>query len=205
MEFGQAQIIKQGNNYRVQHGTDAGLFVQFYLESVKDEEASETAGRPIFKDREYIKIIPVGDKNTVVCEPVTEEYKMRWAQQYAQFKNQQHQAQEGTPLEQWPPLTKSQVMNFKSVNVHTVEQLAQVADNNLFNLGMGAREIRQKAIAYLQSAEGSAGVLAVQSQLSEALKQIEALKNQLNGFNTDDKPKKVGRPKKEVEDDTDAT
>lgn len=194
--FEAPQIIQQGNNYRVQHGTDAGLFVQFYLEAVKNEEASVEAGRPIFNDKEYIKIIPVGDKNTVVCEPVTEEHKMRWPAQYAAFQNQQHQPQEGTPLEQWPPLTKSQVMTFKAANVHTVEQLANVSDGNLSNLGMGARDLREKAAAYLKSAEGSAPTLAIQQQLNDALKQIEALKNQLAGFGDVAEPKKRGpKPK----------
>lgn len=196
--FQEAQIIQQGNNYRVQHGTDAGLFVQFYLEAIKDEEATIKQGRPIFNDREYIKIIPVGDKNTVVCEPVTEEHKMRWPAQYAAFKNQQHQPQEGTPIDQWPPLTKSQVMMFKAANVHTVEQLSNVSDTNLTNLGMGARELREKAITYLKSAEGSAPTLALQQQLNEAMKQIEALKNQLSGFEEQGAVRKAGRPKKEV-------
>jgi len=89
--FEAPQIIQQGNNYRVQHGTDAGLFVQFYYEAVKDEEASLKEGRPIFLDKEFIKIIPVGDKNTVVCEPVTEDHRMRWPQQYSAPKRQQYQ------------------------------------------------------------------------------------------------------------------
>jgi len=198
--FEAPQIIQQGNNYRVQHGTDAGLFVQFYFEAIKDEEESIKAGRPIFNDREYIKIIPVGDKNTVVCEPVTEEHKMRWPAQYAGFKNQQHQPQEGTPIDQWPPLTKSQVLMFKAANVHTVEQLANVSDGNLGNLGMGARDLREKAIAYLKNAEGSAPTLALQQQLNDAIKQIEALKNQLSGFEEQGavERKKPGRPRKEV-------
>jgi len=196
--FEAPQIIQQGNSYRVQHGTDAGLFVQFYLEAIKDEEATIAAGRPIFHDREYIKIIPVGDKNTVVCEPVTDEHRHRWPAQYAAFKNQQHQPIDGRPIDQWPRMTKSQVMMFKAVNVHTVVQLANVSDANLGNLGMGARDLREKAIVYLKSAEGSAGTLAIQDKLNEALKQIEALKNQLAGFEEQGAVRKPGRPKKEV-------
>lgn len=204
--FTEPQIVQQGSNYRVQHGTDAGLFVQFYFEAVKDEEATIEAGRPIYVDREYIKIIPVGDKMTVVCEPVTDEYRFRWPQQYAAFKAQQHQPQEGTPIDQWPPLTKSQVMTFKAANVHTVEQLANVSDGNLQNLGLGARDLRDKAIAYMKNAEGSSGTLALQQQLNDAMRQIEALKNQLAGFGQQsEEPKKRGRPKKEVENDENAS
>lgn len=198
--FAEAHIVKRGQNYVVTHGDDSGLYVQFYLEAVKDEEESLKEGRPIFHDREYIKIIPAGDKNTVVCEPVSDEYRARFPQQYAAFKNQGVQAQSGTPLEEWAMLTKSQVLTFKAVNIHTVEQLAAVSDGNLFNLGMGARDIREKAKAWLSSANGNAGVMAVQDQLNDALKQIEALKNQMAGLPVVETPKKRGpKPKNKDE------
>jgi len=181
------QIIQRGNNYIVQHGTDAGLYVNFYMESLEDQEASVKEGRPIFRDCEFIKIIPPGDKNTVICEPVTEEYKMRWPNQYAAFKNQQIQVNEGTPLEEWPVLRKSQVMMFKAMNIHTVEHLAAVSDSNLSNLGMGAREIREKAIAYLENAKGSAHAMAAQKEIEELKLQIEAMKNQMAGLGVEQK------------------
>lgn len=199
MTFVTPQIIQQGQNYHVQHGTDAGLYVQFYIESVRDDEASLEEGRPIYKDKEYVKIIPVGDKNTVVCRPIdlngsgsVPPDNIRWPSQYAAFKNQQQQVTEGTPLEQWPPLTKSQVLMMKAVNVHTVEQLCQVSDQNLGNLGMGARDLREKAKVYLESAKNGALPMAAQQEITDLKQQIEALKNQMAGFN---EAKKRGRPK----------
>lgn len=199
-----AQIIRQGNNLSVQHGTDAGLYVKFYMESVQDEEKSSEEGRPIFIDREYIKIIPVGDKNTVICRPVKKTWDAgtppdteRWAKLYEMFKNQQIQANEGTPLEQWAPLSKSQVETMKSVNVHTVEQLSQVADNNLPNLGMGARVLRDKALAFLQQAKDGSALNKYQDEVENLKKQVEALTNQLKGFNIA-KPEKE-KPSKKVE------
>jgi hypothetical protein len=205
MTLASPQIIQKGNNFHVQHGTDAGLFVQFYMEALKDEEATVKEGRPIFVDREFIKIIPVGDKNTVVCRPVRLTWEgnnapdnERWPQQYAAFKNQQIQVNEGTPLEHWSPLTKSQVMSLKAVNVHTVEQLAAVSDGNLHNLGMGARELREKAIFFINSSKDASFSMAAQKEIEELKKQVEALKNQLQGFGNankeNDSPKKRGRP-----------
>lgn len=195
-----AQIIQRGNNYIVQHGTDAGMYVQFYMESIEDKEASEKEGRPIFRDHEFIKIMPPGDKNTVICEPVNEEYRTRWPNQYAAFKNQQVQPNDGTPLEEWPSLRKSQVMMFKAVNVHTVEQLANVSDTNLSNLGMGSREFRDKALAYIETAKTGAIPAAAQNRILELEKQIEALTNQMAGFKIEapeeTEAKKRGRPPK---------
>lgn len=211
MNFVTPQIIQQGQNYRVQHGDDSGLFVQFYMESVQDHEESAKAGRPIFVDKEFIKIIPVGDRNTVICEPVRHQWSgnepphtERFARQYAAFKNQQHEVVEGTPLEQWPPLTKSQVMNFKTASVYTVEQLAAVSDANLHNLGMGARDLRDKAIAYLKNAKETASLMESQQEINALKDQIEALKNQLAGFKSviaeEDAPKRRGRPPAQKED-----
>jgi hypothetical protein len=197
MTLTSPQIIQQGNSYKVQHGTDAGLFVQFYMESLKDEEQSAEKGRPIYIDREFIKIIPVGDKNTVVCRPVRKTWEgdvppdnERWPQQYAAFTNQQTQVTEGTPLEQWPPLSKSQVMTLKSVNVHTVEQLSVVSDTNLQNLGMGARDLRDKALAYLKDADSGSGLAEAQETIKKLTMEIEGLKNQMSGFKTNTKKKK---------------
>jgi hypothetical protein len=189
MSLVEAQIVRQGNNYSVQHGTDAGLYVKFYIEAVKDEEKTIEEGRPIFVDREYIKIIPVGDKNTVVCRPVKTNWdggtppdSERWANLYAAFKNQQIQVTEGTPLNEWAILSKSQVEMMKAANVHTVEQLTQVSDNNLNNLGMGARVLRDKAIAFLQQAKDGSSLNKYQEEIELLKKQLEAVNNQLKGF-----------------------
>ena len=94
MELAEAQVIKQGNNLHVQHGTDSGLYVEFYIEAVQDEEKSKEEGRPIFKDVEMISIRILGDKNTHMVRPI--DYKgshtvpsddVRFAAAYAQFKN----------------------------------------------------------------------------------------------------------------------
>jgi len=211
MDFSTPQVIRNGNSYTVQHGTDAGLFVQFYMEALHDEEASAQEGRPIYVDREFIKIIPVGDKNTVVCRPVKLNYdgntppdNERWPNQYQAFKNQQIQTNEGTPLDQWPPISKSQVLMFKACNVHTVEQLAAVADNNLANLGMGARELQQRAVAFLSNAKDGAGTTQLIKENEELRMQIEGLRNQMNdlisrvGSDDEDKPRR-GRPPKTQE------
>jgi hypothetical protein len=201
------KIIQQGNNYHVQHGTDASAIVQFYMHPVQDEEASLKEGRPIYNDKEYIKIMFAGDKSTVRCRPVDLVGKngnfpdnVRWPAQYAAFKNQNLQVMEGTPLEEWPPLTKSQVLMFKASNVHTVEQLAAVTDQNIGNLGMGARVLRDKANSYLSDAKTSAIPMAAQEEINNLKNQIEALKNQMAGLGAETEKKQRGRPKKEVDD-----
>lgn len=182
----QAVINRDGS---VTHGTDKSLYVEFFMQAIEDEELSREHGRPIFRDREFIKIIPLGDKNTVVCRPVnftaqgqTPADTDRWPVKYQQFKSQQEQVEEGTPITEWPPLTKSQALNLKGINIHTVEQLAAVQDNNLANIGMGARELREKAKAFIEASESTAGLNKLQSENEDLKIQVQALKAQIEAF-----------------------
>lgn len=207
--FAEPIITQQGQNYTVQYGTDRNLIVQFYMEAVKDEEASREAGREISVDKEYIKIMFAGDKNTVRCRPVdlkgsntVPPDNIRFPAQYAAFKAQQEQPMTGTLLQSWPVLSKAQVLNLKACNVHTLEQLASVTDQNLHNLGMGARELRDKAIAYIEAGQSNAVLMAAQDEIAELKRQIAAMQNQMAGLAQDEEIKKRGRPKKEVNDDT---
>lgn len=213
--FAEAQVIKQGNSYSVQHGTDNNLFVEFFMEAIHDEEESVKQGRPIYHDREFVKIIPVGDTKTIVCRPVdkvgtqaTPPDNIRWPRQYESFKNQQVQVMDGTPLEHWAPLTKSQVLMYKSANVHTVEQLANVSDTNLHNLGMGARDVREKAIAYLENAKDNSGISVLQKENEELKIQLQATQEQMKAVlermakfekDDDENAPRRGRPPKQPE------
>lgn len=71
--FSDANIIKQGNNYYVQHGDDKGLYVEFTMETIENVARSEEEGRPIFEDKEYITIRIAGDTKTVRKRPVNLE------------------------------------------------------------------------------------------------------------------------------------
>lgn len=204
MELAEAQIIKSGNNYYVQHGTDAGLYVEFYVEAVEDKEESIKQGRPIFRDVEMTSIRIMGDNKTHVVRPVdlkgsnvVPSDPIRWPRQWAAFKNKQVNPKTGTPITEWPPISKSQAMVLKSLNIHTVEDLAQVSDSNLGNMGMGARDLRDKAVVYLNQAKDGSGLISLQEQNKDLKLQIEALRNQMAALMAD-KPRR-GRPPKEVE------
>ena len=122
----------------------------------ENKAKSRDAGRPIFEDREYVEIIIPGSKNERPIRPVRDEDKERWPDEYRRFKEGQEQASEGTPLEQWPRMTRSRVYELKAVGVYSVEDLAALADSNLTNIGPDARELRNAAQAFLQPDETDA-------------------------------------------------
>jgi hypothetical protein len=134
---------------------------RFKTEAVHLPFRSRTAGRPIYEDREFVEILIPGDRRSMAVEPVTDEHKTRWPDAYAAFRAGRETPLEGTPLADWPnsALTRSKVEELAYFNIRTVEHLAAVNDAQLGNIGMGARELRQAARAFLEVARTGTGPL----------------------------------------------
>lgn len=184
MDLATPTIIKQGNNYGVSHGDDRSLFVEFSIEPVKNEARSIEEGREIYEDKEYITIRFAGDKNTVRKTRVKpgSDWPHRFPMQWQAFKNQQVQVQEGTPITEWPLIGKSEAMELKAINIHTVDALAAVTDSNL--KWHGARTLRDKAIYWLANAKDGAGLAKLQAENDDLRTQIEAMKNEIKALAT---------------------
>lgn len=160
---------------------DSSLWVQFGLEPMPDDEASAKEGRPIFKEVEHIKIMQPGNKESIILRPVTDLDRGRFRKQYENWKSGHEDLIEGTPLEQWPAVTRAQVEELKHFNVRTVEQLADISDAHAQKF-MGINSLRRLAQEYIN--KGKEGALS--TQMIEALKakdnQIAALQEALNGL-----------------------
>jgi hypothetical protein len=157
---------------------DSRLWVQFYVRPMKNDFKTEGAGRPIFDEVTFCKIIVPGDKNLIVDTQATAEHVHRFPKQYERFKNGQRQAVEGTPLEATTWLTVGQVAEFKALNIFTVEQLADLPDQ-LAQKFMGSFELRRKAQAFLEAAKGEAATSKLAAELDKRDKEIELLKTQM--------------------------
>ena len=152
-------------------GADARLAVQFYKKSVKQENESEAAGRPIFKEFDFVRIMIPGDNLTEIDTYAQESHKQRFPRQWAHYQNQvaNHQDIVGTPLEAWPQITRSQAEELKGLKFHTVEAIADCSDQQLQRIGMVAgmspHTFRQKAKAFLNLATDSADIAKREAEL----------------------------------------
>jgi hypothetical protein len=84
----------------------------------------------------------------------------------------------GTPLEQWPQMTVGMVASLKAMNVHTVEQLAEMSDQYAQQI-MGNHDLRRKAKLFLDAAAGEAVNNKLQSELDKRDIEINQLKEQM--------------------------
>lgn len=161
---------------------DKGLMVEFYMRPISNAVRSNTEGRPIFDQVEYVRISAVGQRNMEVDERVNDTHRRRFANRYARFKSGSEPAGEGTPLEEWPPMTVAQIAELRSLKIRTVEQLANVGDSHLNNLGTGGRQLRDKARAFIQGDGGAAALaeaLARATKAEERADQSDALIRQM--------------------------
>lgn len=205
MDLATPTVHKQGNSLHVTHGDDSGLYVEFFLQPVQNKEKSLTEGRPIFEDKEYITIRILGDKSTVRTRPV--KYVAdggmpadtdRFHRQYQAFKNSTSAVTEGTPITEWPMITKSQAMELKALSIHTVEALAGCGDNNL--TWLGARSLRDQAKTWIDQAKDGSGMAKMQAENESLRFELEGLKNQFKAMQDEANKPKRGRPAKGVDD-----
>ena len=163
-------------------GADARLAVQFYKKTVKQDDASNEAGRPIFKEFDFVRIMIPGDNLTEIDTYAQESHKSRFPRQWAHYQNQvgSHQDIVGTPLEQWPQVTRSQAEELRGLKFHTVESIADCSDQQLQRIGMVAgmspHNFRQKAKAFLNLATDSAEVAQREQELQALREENDKIK-----------------------------
>jgi hypothetical protein len=172
-----------------------GAIVEFYMEAVEFKAESEREGRPIFREIPFVRIQNPGDRNNVLEVKANEHYKQRYPRQWDAFQRGQGGEMVGTPLNQWPQITKSQAKEAEYFSIRTVEQLAEVTDTAIKKIGMGWMELRKKARDDLQAAAGTAPITALQAENERLRQEFEALKASIQN---PDVPKR-GRPRKEEE------
>lgn len=159
---------------------ESHLFVQFYTDAVELKAESEKQGRPIFKDMPFVRIIVPGDTNNIIERVADETDKHRFPNAWAKYQNSEAKANEGTPLEQWPQITRSLLKECKYFEIHTVEALSNISDAHVAKLGMGFGDLRTKAKAWLEAAAGTAQITAQAAENAQLKQMLADLQAQIN-------------------------
>jgi hypothetical protein len=196
-------------------GADSRLAVTFYKRSMKQEDESMAAGRPIFKEFDFIRICVPGDSLTEIDTYAHESHKARFPRQWAHYMNQvgNQEAVIGTPIEEWTIISRSQADELKGIKFATVESVANASDLQIQRIGMIAGmnpySFRDKAKAFLNLADKVGETNQREEELSKLRQENAAIKMEadaklakqqaqidaLMAMMADKQPK--GRPKKE--------
>lgn len=164
-------------------GRLAGLLPQFEMQSVPDPVASEREGRPIFKDVEIVQLLTPGNMLNIPVEKVTQEHREQWPREYQAFKAGHEISADGTPLEQWPILRKSQVAELKAMHLFTVEHVRDMSDH-VCQRFMGGMRLRALAKAFLDDAEAGALLSQVTAANEKKDREIAELRAKVDELST---------------------
>jgi hypothetical protein len=162
-----------------ENNADARLQVKFYKRPVQQEQETLEAGRPIYKEFDFVQICVAGDTLTEIDTYVQNSHKTRFPIQWANYQNRigrDDQVVIGTPVAEWPLVSKSQAEELRALKFHTVEAIANASDLQLQRMGMAAGmspyAFRDKAKSFLNLASDSA-------ETDKRTQEIENLRQEL--------------------------
>ncbi len=176
------------------------LHVEFYNEAVENKRKSIEAGRPIFEDREMVRIRIAGDPKNTLIAPATDAcgrdretnlpitYKDKFPEHYRYFKDNGGAAIVGTPLTEVSWLTASKVAELKALSIFTVEALAQLDGSLLARIGLGARELKNQAQAWIDKSNGAVDAGRFADELSARDQIIEQLRRDIAALQSGEAP-----------------
>lgn len=177
--------------------------VRFYMRSVLDVKATEgwvewtknhatgemvqtihppSPTGPVHVTKEYVRIMVPADRTLEVDREVTDKDRRAYREQYTAFKQEADQDYAtGTPLSALG-LPPDRIDDYAYARIRTIQQLANVTDGNVSNMGPGALTERQRARDFVTAAEGRAPLVALRTE-NEAMKaQLETMQKQLTAL-----------------------
>lgn len=145
---------------------------------VVDAETDEVTENNGFREVEYVELLIPGDAKAAPVLLVDRNIRKQFAGHYKAFKEGRELPTEGTPVEYWLGANDARVHVLKSLHLRTVEAVSEMSDTVAQSVGMGARELRKRALTFLdaQSSSKVADKLAAKDhELDELRRRLAAL------------------------------
>ena len=150
-------------NVSLQGGSRPPIVI-FETRAVEDRDATIAKGRRIERDADWVVVRQPGSKDTfeqeakVWLETLDKDTNMlpawtaAYKEEYARWKNGQEPTVTGTHINSWPAVNKSQASLILAADLRTVEDLAAANEASLARIGIGSRELQNKARDFLKVA-----------------------------------------------------
>lgn len=151
---------------QVSERTDRPAYVRFERVAKENKALSLQEGKFVATDVDYALITPPYSKDVirqkvaswfdnleqdVRNDRIPEAWVKLYRDAYRSWQNGQEIPPNGSPIRGWGVLSPAQQENLLRINILTVEDLAGVNDEGLRRVGMGAQELKQKAVAWLRT------------------------------------------------------
>ena len=177
---------------------DRPPYVQWETRAIEDRSASLAAGHYVAKDVDYAVIMRPGSRDKLEKEAIVWLSELRAKDQkneipptwfpafqasFKAWKDGEEEPVNGTSVKLFPVLTTSPIKTLQSAGIKTIEDLAQIPDQDLGILGIGGLNLKLKARAWLEQAVDK-GKLAeenasLKTQMTQMQEQLNFLTSEL--------------------------
>lgn len=176
-------------------------YVRFERRPVENKAESIKQGRYVAIDVDYALVTPPYSKDCVVHKVqnwldnvrrnvkdgrTPQSWLDQWEKAYHAWKNGQEVPLNGTPIRGWGVISPAQQEMLIGISIRTVEDLAGVNDEGTRRIGIGAIDMKNKAVAWLNSMKNHGAVtveMAALKQENETLRaSLDGLKGQVESL-----------------------
>jgi len=193
--------------YLVDQGQGGKCFLEFTWGTAENTHASKEAGRPIVDKVLMGKVFAPGQAKSEVIYEFLREFSdgttrkrddliQRFQNEFKKFTEDDEQdpgETGGTPLSEWTALGVKQVAELNLMNIPTVEALAGCSDATLQELGLGARDLRTRAQAFLAASVDTGAIDKLASENIQLKDMIEGLQAQVSALATAQEQAQAGK------------
>jgi hypothetical protein len=152
--------------------------VTFYAKQAQHGAASLDQGKPVFKSIVFMRLQHPGERD-VYEQPARPSDAERFPREYRHYCSGRVGIPDGAPLQVLFPNHEDVVSNLQYHRIYTVEQLANLSDTALQNIGMGGLEWQGKARRWLDAVKGGGGF----AQLEENQRKLQVDNTRLRDQN----------------------
>jgi hypothetical protein len=147
------------------------------------------SGRYMAKDVDFALITPPYSKDVVeqrvdkwfdklAIDIKNNRIPAQWVEgyraSYQAWKRGEEMPPEGTAIKGWGVISPAQQENLIRINVLTVEDLAVINDEGLKRIGMGARDLKNKAVAWLSQLRDKGALTMEMASVKNENEQLRA-------------------------------
>ena len=131
--------------------------INIWTEFTPDQQVDDMGrpvGEPQYREVDMIEYARAGTVNTTKDKVARlQKHQILWPllkDAYEAWKSDQEAPVDGTPLAAWPGIRSEQLQHCKMFNLHSVQDVAAMNDAACDSLGMGSRQLRDQAKAFIE-------------------------------------------------------
>lgn len=182
-------------------------YVRFERRPVEDRAATISAGHYVAKDVDFALITRPGDRDTLETEAtawlaglrekarggsIPDTWARGFTESYENWKKGEEPPISGTPIKGWAVLSPASQEGIIRAGILSVEDLAEISESSLGQLGTGALSYKLKAQAWLDAAKDQGKVAEKVAELAQKIADLTELSQKLLAEN---KELKAAAPK----------